>query len=79
MADNLAISVAHILAAANRRACELGWGVSQSPVTISQHFEDAWFWRINYGAKSPVNQRGGDLVVEINAGDAEVRRVLRGQ
>src|SRR2546430_152927 len=48
MADEVAVSVAHILAAANRRARQLGCDVSKSLVTISQHFENGGFWRINY-------------------------------
>ena len=79
MADEFAVSLAHILAAANRRARQLGCDVSQSLVTISQHFEGGSFWRINYGAKNPVAQRGGDLIVEVSADNAEVKRVLRGQ
>ena len=79
MADEFAVSLAHILAAANRRARQLGCDVSQSLVTISQHFEGGAFWRINYGAKNPVAQRGGDWIVEVSAENAEVKRVLRGQ
>jgi hypothetical protein len=79
MTDDFAISLAHVLAAANRRARQMGRDVSQSLVTISQHFEGAWFWRINYGARNPVSERGGDLIVEVSADNAEVRRVLHGQ
>ncbi len=68
-----------ILLAANRRARQLGCDVSQSLVTISEHFDGGKFWRINYGAKNPMAQRGGDLIVEVNAENAEVKRVLRGQ
>ena len=79
MADEFAVSLAHILAAAaNRRARQLGCDVSQSLVTISQHFEGGSFWRINYGSKNPVAQRGGDLIVEMNADNAEVKLVLPG-
>ena len=78
LADEVAISVAHILAAANRRARQLGCEVSQNLVTISQHFDGGWFWRINYGPKNPTAQRGGDLIVDVNADNAEVKRVLRG-
>ena len=79
LADEVAVSVAHILAAANRRARQLGCEVTQSLVTISQHFDGGWFWRINYGPKNPTAQRGGDLIVEVNADNAEVKRVLHGQ
>ena len=79
MADELVVSLAHILTTANRRARQLGCDVSQSLVTISQHFEGGSFWRINHGAKNPVAERGGDLILEVNAETAEVKRVLRGQ
>ncbi len=79
LTDEFVVSLAHILAIANRRARQLGCDVSQSRVTISQHFEGDSFWRINYGAKNPIAQRGGDLIVEVNAENAEVKRVLRGQ
>ncbi len=79
MADEFAVSLDHILATANRRACQLGFDVAQSLVTISQHFEGGSFWRINYGPKNPVSQRGGDLIVEVNAENPAVKRVLHGQ
>lgn len=79
MTDEFAVTVAHVLAAANRRARQLGCDVSQSLVTISQHFEDGWLWRINYGVKNPSAQRGGDLIVEVSGADGSVTRVLRGQ
>ena len=79
LADEFAVSLAHILASANRRASQLGFDVAQCLVTISQHFDGGWLWRINYGPKNPSEQRGGDLVVEVSADSAEVRRVLRGQ
>lgn len=79
LADEVAVSVAHVLAASNRRARQLGWEVSQTIVTISQHFDNGWFWRINYGSKNPPAQRGGDLIIEVNSDSGEVRRVLRGQ
>lgn len=79
MKGEFVVSLAHILATANRRARQLGSDVSQSLVTISEHFENGTFWRINYGVKTPVAQRGGDLIVEVNVENAEVRRVLRGQ
>ena len=79
LSDDFAVSIAHILAAANRRARDLGCEISQSLVTITQHFDGDWFWRINYGPKNPKSQRGGDLIIEVNAENAQVKRVLRGQ
>ena len=79
LADEFVVSLAHILATANRRARQLGCDVSQSLVTISEHFDGGKFWRINYGVKNTSAQRGGDLIVEINAENAEVKRIVRGQ
>ena len=79
MADEIATSVAHIFAAANRRAKQLGWNVSETLISITQHFEGTRFWRVSYGPKDPANNRGGDLIIEIDAETAEIRRVLRGQ
>ena len=79
LADEVVVSVAHILAAANRRARQLGCEMSHSLVTISQHFDNGSFWRINYGPKHPQTQRGGDLIIEVSAENAQVKRVLRGQ
>ena len=71
MAGEFVVSLAHILATANRRARQLGCDVSQSLVTVSQHFEGGSFWRINYGAKHRATQRGDDLIVEVSAENAE--------
>ncbi len=79
LTDELAVSMAHIVATANRRARQLGCDVSQRLVTVSEHADGGGFWRINYGLKAPVLQRGGDLIIEVNAADAVVKRVLRGQ
>src|ERR1041385_4431004 len=79
LADELTVSMAQVVAAANRRARELGCDVSQRLVTISQHFDGAWFWRVNYGEKNPRKQRGGDLLIEVDSELGEVKRVLRGQ
>lgn len=36
-------------------------------------------WHVNYGPKDYIGQRGGDLIVEVNADDETISRVLRGQ
>ena len=78
--DGMAVSVARVLAAANRRACELGVDVPQSIVTIRQDGLDGEaFWTVNYGPKNYLECRGGDLLIEVNSRDAGIRRVLRGQ
>lgn len=77
--DDMAVSLARVLASANRRARELNVDVLHSLITITQLNDPAPCWRINYGPKDYVGQRGGDLVVEVDATDASVKQVLHGQ
>ncbi len=77
--DDLAVLLARVLAAANKRARELGVDVLQSFITITQSFENGPRWRINYGPKDYIGQRGGDLIIEVDAGDISIKQVLRGQ
>ena len=78
--DELAVSLACALAAANKRARELGVDVSGSLITVTQHaLNGQLLWRINYGPKDYVGRRGGDLIIEVDPTDASVKQVLRGQ
>jgi hypothetical protein len=77
--DDVAVSLARVVAAANKRARELNIDVPQSLITITQVIDDGLRWRINYGPKDYIGRRGGDLVIEVDASDASVKRVLRGQ
>jgi hypothetical protein len=78
--DELAVSLARALATANKRARKLGIDVSESLITITQHaLSGQLLWRINYGPKDYVGQRGGDLIIEVDPTDASVKQVLRGQ
>jgi hypothetical protein len=77
--DDLALLLARVLATANRRARELGVDVLQSLITITQGFENGPRWRVNYGPKNYIGRRGGDLIIEVDAGVISVKRVLRGQ
>jgi hypothetical protein len=78
--DNLAISLARALAAANKRARESGVEVLQSLITITQcPFNGGLVWRINYGPKDYVNRRGGDFIVEVDPINASITQVLLGQ
>ncbi|MBI5053102.1 MAG: hypothetical protein HZB52_07510 [Chloroflexi bacterium] len=67
------------MATANKRAQELGVDVVQSLITITQVFDNDLRWRINYGTKNYIQQRGGDLIVEVDAREVKVTQVLRGQ
>jgi hypothetical protein len=77
--DDLVVDLARAVAAANKQARALGVDVSQSLITITQRFDNGPYWRVNYGAKEYVGRRGGDLLVEVDAADATVKRTLRGQ
>ena len=78
--DDIAVTIANVLATANKRASELGVDVAESLLTITQRLQDdIMYWRINYGPKDYINTRGGDLVVDISAINGEVEQVLWGQ
>ncbi len=78
--DEIAVSVAEILASANRRAKELGVDVKDSLITVSQHLaHGVWLWRVSYGAKDYVGRRGGDLMIDVDPLNADIKQILRGQ
>ena len=77
--DELAVSLARIIAAANKSAREAGVNVAESLVTITQISNGDRYWRVNYGPKDYLHQRGGDLIVDVNASDGSIKRVLQGQ
>jgi hypothetical protein len=78
--DELAVSLASALAAANKRAREAGVDVTESIITIDQHaVDDVLMWRINYGPRNYIGRRGGDLVIKVDPTDASIRQVRQGQ
>lgn len=78
--DELAISLARIMAVANKRARESGVDLLQSLITITQHSSNGGLiWRVSYGPRDYVGRRGGDFIVEVDPVSASVTRVLRGQ
>lgn len=78
--DEIAVSVARVLASANSKAKELGVDVTESLITISQHLaKGIWLWRVHYGARDYVGRRGGDLMIDIDPANADIKQILRGQ
>jgi Iap family predicted aminopeptidase len=78
--DELAVSLARAVAAANNSARREGVELKQSLVTAAEHTSAGeTCWRISYGPRDYVRRRGGDLLIEVGLDDAKVRRVLRGQ
>jgi len=77
--DDMAVTLARVMAAANKRARELGVDALQSFITITQQVDDGLFWRVNYGPRDYMNRRGGDLMIDVDGDDMKIRQVLRGQ
>jgi len=78
--DEIAVSVAKVLASANRKAKELGVDLKESLITVSQHLANGvWGWRVHYGKRDYVGRRGGDLMIDIDPKTAKVQQVLHGQ
>ncbi len=78
--DEIAVSLARVLAVANKCARESGVDVLQTLITVTQcPFDGRSIWRVNYGPKDYVGRRGGDFIVEVDPLDASIKRVLRGQ
>ena len=77
--DELAVSLARIVAAANKSARDAGVNIAESLVTITQISNGDLYWRVNYGVKDYINQRGGDVIIDVEASDLSIKRVMRGQ
>ena len=77
--DDIAVTLAQVIAAANKRAIAAGVDVNDSIITIMQIIGTEFLWRINYGTRNYKSQRGGDLIVDVRASDASIKAVLRGQ
>jgi len=78
--DAVAVSTANVMAVANKRANELGIDILNSLITMTQYLQDgAIFWRVNYGPKEYLDQRGGDLIIDVDAIEGKIERVLWGQ
>ena len=78
--DDIAVSLARVIASANKCARELGVDVPQSVISITRHSANGgWLWRINYGPKDYVNRRGGDVLIEVDVHDATIKKGLSGR
>jgi osmotically-inducible protein OsmY len=78
--DAVAMSTANVMAVANKRAKELGVDTLNSLITMTQYIQDGMmFWRVNYGAKDYLDQRGGDLIIDVDAINGKIDRILWGQ
>jgi hypothetical protein len=58
---------------------ELNPSNHRSGFAVLTFFNGQLLWRINYGPKDYVGRRGGDLIIEVDPSNANVKQVLRGQ
>lgn len=78
--DDVAVSLARAVTAANKRARDLGIDALKSLITVTQRSSNGdIFWRINYGPRDYVSRRGGDLIIEVDSSDVSIKQVLWGQ
>ncbi len=78
--DDLVVSLANAVTAANRCAREAGVDFADSLIAVSQCISGGQpVWRVNYGPRDYQLRRGGDLVVDVDPVANSVLRVLRGQ
>ena len=78
--DRLVMSVARALVLANEAAVAEGIIPADSLVTIFEEpAGEQGDWRIHYGPRDYIGQRGGDLMVLVDERAGEVRRIIRGQ
>lgn len=78
--DEIAVSLARVMAAANRKARECGIDLLNSIISVTQRSQDGgMIWRVNYGPKDCAGRRGGDLIVDVQNSDGTIKRVMRGQ
>jgi hypothetical protein len=78
--DDLAMAVARVLAVANEAVGARGADLVRFLITITEETPPPHrVWRVHYGPRDYVNQRGGDLTILVDEHDGKVQKVLRGQ
>ena len=78
--DELAMSIARAIAAANDEAVRSGIDDAGSLVTLSEEAPPPdRVWQVHYGPRDFSNCRDGDFMVSVAAQTGDIRRVQRGQ
>jgi hypothetical protein len=78
--DDLAVSIARALVAANDAAVARGIDLAASLVTVSEESPPPnRVWQVHYGSREYVHRRGGDLIVLVEEQTGNLRRIIRGQ
>ena len=80
LADEMAVDLARVLAAANKKARDIGVTIEESFVSLEQVANGPGVhWLVNYGPADCVNQRGGDVSIEVDLDSANIVDVRLGQ
>jgi len=77
--DEIAVTLAQVIAAANKSAAAAGIDVKESNISIEQLPSSDILWRINYGPRDYSLRRGGDFIVDVWERNMSIKQVLRGQ
>ena len=78
--DALVVTVARVLAAANKCAEAAGINALDSLISVNQRpHSEGGLWQVEYGPENVIGRRGGGLTVDVDPHDATIKRVLRGQ
>jgi hypothetical protein len=78
--DELALAVASAVTVANQAALAQGTAVADSLITINEERDSSGrSWRIHYGPRDYISQRGGDLIVVVEENTGKVKQILHGQ
>jgi len=76
----IAVTVAKVLAAANKCAEAAGINALECLISVNQRpHSEGGIWEVEYSHPHPVGRRGGGLTVDVDPQDATIKRVLRGQ
>jgi len=77
--DEIAMTLAQAIAAANKGAAAAGIDVKESHISIECLPNNDTFWRINYGSRDYSLRRGGGFIVDVWERNMSIKQVLHGQ
>lgn len=77
--DAVAVSIARVVAVANRRARELGIDIARSELSLTRDPHEGELWHVHYGPLDYIRHRGGDVTIDVDAATLTATNVVRGQ
>ena len=73
-------SLAYMISAADKAAGEAEVDPEQSLITVTPDITDGVpVWHVHYGPKEYAGRLSGDLTIDVDAKDASIKRIVRGQ